>query len=129
METITERIKALIDLNGDTVNSFAMKVGINPGNLNKKIKGQQPVTDRDIRIIATKEGIRREWLRHGTGDMKEKAVTLPSSVTQLNDHVQGDAYNVNNGTECAALMKEVEMLRQENAWLRSLVEKKLQINN
>lgn len=129
MDAVKQRIEQVRRGEGLTPNAFAKLAKIDPSGFYRKINGSEPVTPKNIDKIVSAFGVRREWLLHGTGDMRENAAILPPSVTQMNDHVQGDAYNVNNGTECAALMKEVEMLRQENAWLRSLVEKKLQINN
>lgn len=75
MKTATEinhdaivRIEALMKDMNETMNSFAVKTGINPSNFNRKMKGKIPLTLRDYILINKVYGISVEWLDKGTGE-------------------------------------------------------------
>lgn len=121
MDGIVLRIKELMTEKAHSVNSFAKAVGIDPANMQKKMKGQQNISGKDVYKICSTLGLRREWLMDGTGPKYE---TRPT-IIQTNDHVHGDAQNIVQSADTAALMAKVELLEKENAWLRSLVEARI----
>lgn len=65
---LISRVKHLMEMNADTANSFAIKVGIDPGNLRKKLAGERNITKKDILKICNSLGISRSWLEDGKGD-------------------------------------------------------------
>lgn len=66
---LISRINQLMEQNADNANSFASKVGIDPGNLRKKLKGEYGVTKKDIYKICNTLGVSKEWLEEGKGDI------------------------------------------------------------
>lgn len=121
-----QRIRQIMEQRALTINGFAKATQLDPGNFQRKMKGQQNITERDIYKICTSLGVSRTWLTTGEGDMyaPDDSYARPV-IMQSNSHVHGDAQNVIGSGDTAALMKEVELLRSENAWLRSLVEARL----
>jgi transcriptional regulator with XRE-family HTH domain len=69
---IIPRIRELIDDSLLTEAAFAAKVGLGPSNLHKKLRGQQKLTPRDIKLICESRNVFPEWLKYGRG---EKYVT------------------------------------------------------
>ena len=65
---IIQRIRELIDDSLLTEAAFATKVGLGPSNLHKKLRGQQKITARDIKLICESRNVLPEWLKHGLGD-------------------------------------------------------------
>ena len=66
---LISRINQLMEQNADNANSFASKVGIDPGNFRKKLKGEYGVTKKDIYKICNILGVSKEWLEEGKGDI------------------------------------------------------------
>lgn len=66
---LISRINQLMEQNADNANSFASKVGIDPGNFRKKLKGEYGVTKKDIYKICNALGVSKEWLEEGKGDI------------------------------------------------------------
>ena len=64
---LISRINQLMEQNADNANSFASKVGIDPGNFRKKLKGEYGV--KDIYKICNTLGVSKEWLEEGKGDI------------------------------------------------------------
>ena len=69
MSTVIERLNSFIKEKGETKNSFSTKVGINPSNFNRKMKGELPFTNKDFVKIYTSTGLGLKWLEFGEGDM------------------------------------------------------------
>ncbi len=67
-QEVTKRIGILID-NYPSARAFALKVGLDPGNLNKKRGGSQPWTINDVKKICSTINISQDWLIDGVGDM------------------------------------------------------------
>lgn len=86
--TIEDRLEAYIAERGETKNSFAAKVGINPSNFNRKMKregekGKLSFSNRDFALIHSATGLSPEWLRTGEGEMM-------SSVGAVSVNKDGD---------------------------------------
>lgn len=105
-----------------TPNAFSRKVGIDPSGFQRKMKGVSPFTNKDFDKIQNAFGILRSWILTGEG---EKCSRDQTRVEQRNEYVLGDAWNIVGADGIVALKKEVEMLREQNEWLRSLVETKI----
>lgn len=73
MEEIIERLESILKERGDTKNAFSIKVGINPSNFNRKMKGDIPFTSKDFAKISDAIGINRDWLEKGIGEPKSPA--------------------------------------------------------
>lgn len=84
---ISARIKNYIESNGLTVNNFAQKVGIDPGNLRKMLQGKQTITSKTLQKISTTYGINLEWLKTGNGE-KSKLQEIAGSVDSRMDNVE-----------------------------------------
>lgn len=80
-QEITERVNVLID-DYHSARAFALKVGIDSGNLNKKRAGSQPWTFKDVKKICDSINVSEEWLIEGVG---EKFVTPEKNDTVLPD--------------------------------------------
>ncbi len=65
---IVPRIRELIDDSLLTEAAFAAKVGLGPSNLHKKLRGQQKLTPRDIKLICETTNVFPEWLKNGKGE-------------------------------------------------------------
>lgn len=68
MKEVIERLESILKERGDTKNAFSIKVGINPSNFNRKMRGDIPFTSKDFAKISEALGIDREWLETGNGD-------------------------------------------------------------
>lgn len=88
---LISRINQLMEQNADNANSFASKVGIDPGNLRKKLKGEYGVTKKDIYKICNTLGVSKEWLEEGKGDIYINSnVNIGSNDTMRDIKLEGD---------------------------------------
>lgn len=78
MENVIKRLTSILKERGDTKNAFAISVGINPSNFNRKMKGEIPFTDKDFAKISQATGLSRDWLELGEGEMADNN---PASYT------------------------------------------------
>lgn len=69
MDGIRERIKAVIDNRGITINAMARESGIDPGNMGKMLDGRQRITDRTLKKISEANLVSFDWLKGGKGNM------------------------------------------------------------
>lgn len=140
MGTVKERVEFLIEDKHYTPNGFAKATGIDPSNMQKKLKGAQPFTEKDLYKIST-IGVSFDWLKTGNGDMYEqKQPTTQIVHIQGNNSaasVNGDAYanaNINQleqlvdkivvpKTEYFLMQQENEHLKSENARLFSIIDR------
>lgn len=80
-----------MEQNADNANSFASKVGIDPGNFRKKLKGEYGVTKKDIYKICNTLGVSKEWLEEGKGDIYINGnVNIGSNDTMRDIKLEGD---------------------------------------
>lgn len=88
---LISRINQLMEQNADNANSFASKVGIDPGNFRKKLKGEYGVTKKDIYKICNALGVSKEWLEEGKGDIYINGnVNIGSNDTMRDIKFEGD---------------------------------------
>lgn len=88
---LISRINQLMEQNADNANSFASKVGIDPGNFRKKLKGEYGVTKKDIYKICNTLGVSKEWLEEGKGDIYiNDNVNIGSNDTMRDIKLEGD---------------------------------------
>ncbi len=73
MDGIIERVQLLMKRRGDTKNAFAIAVGINPSNFNRKMNGSLPFTPKDFVKISEAIGVNALWIETGEGDMGDIA--------------------------------------------------------
>lgn len=67
---MTERIKAIIEHFGLSVNAFAQKIGSNQVTINQQINGDRKVSlDTVVKIVNSFAIISSEWLLTGRGNM------------------------------------------------------------
>lgn len=64
---ITKRVDELIE-EFQSARAFAIRIGIDPGNLNKKRSGAQPWTVADINKMSAKLNLRKSWIIDGEGE-------------------------------------------------------------
>ncbi len=87
--TIVDRLRAYIREHGETKNSFALRVGINPSNFNRKMKeegeeGKLPFSNKDFKLILDATGLSPEWLKTGEGEkMSDKGVLQASKKANV----------------------------------------------
>lgn len=111
MEDIIERINTLMRQYGDSANSFAKRVDIDPGNFRRKLKGQSPITSRDIANISAFMNVKREWLENGTGLMWD-----------FSEHGEPASYNATEKAIETSAAIENNLLREQIADLRRQVD-------
>ena len=88
---LISRINQLMEQNADNANSFASKVGIDPGNFRKKLKGEYGVTKKDIYKICNTLGVSKEWLEEGKGEIYINGnVNIGSNDTMRDIKLEGD---------------------------------------
>lgn len=88
---LISRINQLMEQNADNANSFASKVGIDPGNFRKKLKGEYGVTKKDVYKICNTLGVSKEWLEEGKGDIYINGnVNIGSNDTMRGIKFEGD---------------------------------------
>jgi len=85
---IIPRIRELIDDSLQTEAAFATKVGLGPSNFHKKLRGQQKITARDIKLICETMSVFPEWLKNGNGakyvtDGNEPTLSVRSIIVNL----------------------------------------------
>ena len=82
MDEVIKRVESVIKKTGLTSNAFALKVGLNPSNLSRKLKGKAPIMPRDYKIICDAVDVNAEWIERGEGEMGSceiKTPTLPEN--------------------------------------------------
>ncbi len=82
MENVIRRLMSVIKERGDTKNAFAISVGINPSNFNRKMRGDIPFTDKDFAKISQATGISRDWLELGEGEMTDASQSYTACEVQ-----------------------------------------------
>ena len=103
---IIPRIRELIDDSLMTEAAFATKVGLGPSNLHKKLRGQQKLTTRDIKLICEARNVFPEWLKNGKG---------PKYVTDENEPTPGvRSIIVNLARRLTQNQERIENLKREN---------------
>ena len=103
---IIPRIRELIDDSLMTEAAFATKVGLGPSNLHKKLRGQQKLTPRDIKLICEARNVFTEWLKNGKG---------PKYVTDENEPTPGvRSIIVNLARRLTQNQERIENLKREN---------------
>ena len=107
-KAIINRINELIrSLSGNTT-AFAKSVGIDPSNLSRKLKAQQPITERDIIKICRNAHISQDWLLYGVGE--RSAIPASNVATDIvKDQIVGLAKRLAENKE------EIVRLERENS--------------
>lgn len=83
MQHINERLQLVIESLGISCNSLAISAGIDPANLRKMLKGEQKITEKTIKKIAS-IGVSYDWLLTGEGKMMGGAA-LPAGGVPVYD--------------------------------------------
>lgn len=93
MKEVIERLESILKERGDTKNAFSIKVGINPSNFNRKMKGEIPFTPKDFAKISESIDINRDWLEFGKGEPRKPSYDLVNHnlVKNLVDKAVGSA--------------------------------------
>lgn len=66
---MNERIKKLRKNLKLSMKKFGEKLGVQASAINKIEKGENGVTEQNIRLICREFNVSEEWLRYGTGEM------------------------------------------------------------
>lgn len=76
-----ERIKALMQHYGLSVNAFALKIGANQVTINQQVNGDRKVSlDTILKIVNSFDLISSEWLLTGKGEMFKSSSGEPPST-------------------------------------------------
>lgn len=121
----TDRIRQVIDAAGITQSKFARSVGVDSSNFARYMaQGRMPHTT--LAKIAGAYDISIRWLEDGEGDMKAERSSVQigcTDKTEVESVVPDTPAFEPTVASHAALIERVRMLENENAWLRSVVEK------
>jgi len=82
---MNKRLVEIRKFKGLTQIEFAEKLGFTQANLSSIELGKTPLTEANINLICLTFGIRREWLKEGTGDMMDDESLLSDMERQLLD--------------------------------------------
>ena len=78
---IRDRIERLINTEGMSQRSFALKIGINPTNLNQVMLGNRPVPKKlPSKIVLAFPEVRIDWIMYGSGEMYKQDQQLADTV-------------------------------------------------
>lgn len=73
METITERIMQVVNIEGGNKSEFARRINVTPAYISKLGKDPKGMpSDRTIADICREFGVNEIWLRTGEGEMFQK---------------------------------------------------------
>ena len=109
-DAIISRINELIYSMSDNPSAFSKIVGLDPSNFSRKLKKQQPITEKDINKICRNAHISKEWLLEGIGE--RSAITLPANndaTDIIKDQIVGLAKRLAENKE------EIVRLERENS--------------
>lgn len=85
-QEITDRIKLLIKLSGQSVNSYAKSIGIFPQSLYKWIKNErEPNIELLQKILKANPDISADWLLMGKGEMKKQDLSFFKKQIEIKD--------------------------------------------
>lgn len=129
---LINRVKQLMERDADNPNSFARKVGIDPGNFRRKLSGDRSITRKDILKMCKTLGVSREWLEDGKGNIYVKEAYSIGGDINIGSSVEKAVRDAMNAPAESAFSKvsnmlsagDVEVLRRENALLREQIAKK-----
>ncbi len=119
MEDVVTRIRQIMSDMNQTKNAFAINVGINPSNFNRKMGGAIPFTKRDFGLIQRATGINALWIETGQGEKncpkeeQKQAEATDGNTTFLQYDSMLEAYK--------QLKRHNEHLEKEIEFLRALL--------
>lgn len=70
---MNERIRCLRDELGLSRAAFGQKIGVSGDVINNLERGRVEIKEPMIKLICSEFSINEEWLRNGTGEMKQKS--------------------------------------------------------
>lgn len=109
-DAIISRINELIYSMSDNPSAFAKIVGLDPSNLSRKLKKQQPITEKDINKICRNAHISKEWLLDGVGERSSIPLPANNDATDIiKDQIVGLAKRLAENKE------EIVRLERENS--------------
>lgn len=76
-DKILDRIEEYLEIDCSSVNGFAKRIGVDPGNMRKMLAGKQTITDKTLRKISDACNISFEWLKFGEGEMFMEEAPVP----------------------------------------------------
>lgn len=114
-EGVIDRIKYIIKEMRVTQHEFAKRVGVDPSNLSKYLKGRLPVNDSLVNRIVVNLGLSKEWLTTG-GDLPyaKVAPTAESGFSGQISRGAGRGTPVYDIDVTAGSMPRSRMFAQEN---------------
>lgn len=90
-KSIIVRLSEILQTQEISVNSFAKKAGIDPGNLRKMLAGKQTVTEKSLSKISETFRVSLNWLKYGEGEMTEEETTEEGASPQVS-YTEGAPY-------------------------------------
>lgn len=119
MEDVITRVRQIMSDLNQTKNAFAINVGINPSNFNRKMGGTIPFTKRDFGLIQKETGISSLWIETGLGEKYAPKEGLEQTQTASNNYAGAQQDNMLEAYK--QLEKHTEHLEKEIEFLRALL--------
>ena len=86
METIANRIMAIVEATGGNMSEFGRRIGVTPAYISKfKYDGTRVPSSRTISDICREFGVDEHWLRTGEGEMLRQVPEGEDLAAQLGE--------------------------------------------
>ena len=86
METIANRIMAIVEATGGNMSEFGRRIGVTPAYISKfKYDGTRVPSSRTISDICREFGVDEHWLRTGEGEMLRRVPEGEALAAQLGE--------------------------------------------
>lgn len=119
MSKQSEAVKSYFEEHGLVQKDIAERMGISPASLNNMLKGRDNIGKRRAQKLHELFGFDIVYLLTGQGTLFGSGVNQRIEAPNNSGSIQ----QTNETSDVAALKTRIKSLEEENAWLRSMVDK------